>query len=277
MLIPVEICAGNSRKWLLHLHGAKVLLAQLESQESVLEPPVSVLVELYNYISCIASVTSKRVPEVFGHQLQLTPVQDSSGLVLIHPLFGISTSLYQSLSRINQLAARNNQIPQDPLFNLEAEAEKIEIELQSWQPPPDCEVTGQQSRTLTEARAMAFSVQWAAIMRLHQVARGQAEKNGPQIKKASDNILSALSLIRPGSEMEAHLLFPLFMAGVGSMTKASRLTVEYRLNVMEATIGFGNIFTAHRLLDELWRRTNEGERPDWEDLVKNKYQGLVLF
>lgn len=43
------------------------------------------------------------------------------------------------------------------------------------------------------------------------------------------------------------------MAGVGSMTKASWLTVEYRLYGMETNVGFGNIVVAHRLLGEIWR------------------------
>ncbi|ROV86871.1 hypothetical protein VMCG_10802 [Cytospora schulzeri] len=274
LLCLAEICAGNSRKWLLHLHGAKALLAQLEGGDNIIEPTVHILIELYNYLSCITSVTSDRVPGLFRGRVHLWVTDEDPESRPIHPLLGISTSLYESLARINKLAARRHQLNEDRQAELEAEAETIELELQSWQ-PFGCDAAVQ-SRSATEARAVAFAVQWAAIMRLQQVAR-RLENDDLQIKKASDNIRSALSLIRPGSEMEAHLLFPLFMAGVGSMTKASRLTVEYRLNVMETTIGFGNIFTAHRLLDEFWRRTNKGERLDWEELARTRYQGLVLF
>ncbi len=129
---------------------------------------------------------------------------------------------------------------------------------------------------MAEAQAAAFAMQWAIIIRLLQPTR-KLKNDNPQIKKAADNILSALSLIRPGSEIEAHILFPLFMAGVCSMTKPNRMTVEYRLNIMETTIGFGNIKLAHQLLDEIWRRANTGEIVDWEVLMRTKYPGLVLL
>jgi hypothetical protein len=72
-------------------------------------------------------------------------------------------------------------------------------------------------------------------------------------------------------------LLPLFMAGIGSMTKPSRLAVEYRSNILEPIIGLGNIGVAHRLLDEVWRRANEGDKVDCRVLMRSKYPWLVLF
>lgn len=74
-----------------------------------------------------------------------------------------------------------------------------------------------------------------------------------------DYILSALPLLHSGSLMEARMLFPLFMVGVCSTAKASRLTLEVRINLMMATGGFSNITSAHRTLDEIWRMANEGD------------------
>jgi transcriptional activator protein UGA3 len=259
---------GDSRKWLLHLHGARALLAQLE--EGLLQQTsVSVLVEIYNYLVCITSVTSDRTPARFGSQLQLPTTNSMLDIGIIHPLFGISSDLYVALGWINDLSARRYN---NPSRGPGRSDEDIELELQSWTPPDVLNET----RNFIEARAMGFAMRWAAIMRLQQVSRG-LKNNDLQIRKASDNILSALSLIRPGSEMEAHMLFPLFMAGVGSMTKPNRLTVEYRLDAMATTIGFGNISMAHRLLDEMWRRSNQEEIVNWEELLHTKYQGLVLF
>ena len=152
------------------------------------------------------------------------------------------------------------------------EAKNIELALQSWSPLEDPSL----SRQITEARAAAFATQWAIIMRLQQVTQPTINDN-KQVKKATDNILSALSLIRPGSELEAHILFPLFMAGIGSNTKVNRLTVEYRINVMETILGFRNIVLAHRLLDDIWRCSNEGISVNWEHLMREKYPNLVFF
>lgn len=224
---------------------------------------------MYNYLCCIASITSVNAPRKFGLQLQLSSNSERTEPDVIHPLFGISTDLYESLERINMLITRCEQ-------NWTAfsgvEAEQLELALQSWSPP---DVVAE-SRYFIEARAIGFAMQWASIMLLLQATR-RLPNDDPQITKASDNILSALSLIRPGSEMEAHMLFPLFMAGVGSMTKANRLTVEYRLSVMETTIGFGNVAIAHKILDEIWQQANQGHILNWKELISESYQGFVLL
>lgn len=227
------------------------------------------LIEIYNYLACMASITSDKAPEIFGRRLATSGTNpEATNEHILHPLFGISVDLYETLTQINKLASR--QVHANPA-DFQSEAREIELRLQSWQPPPV-----EDSRQLIEARAVGFALQWAIIMCLLQVTK-RMNNGDAQMRKGSDNILSALSLIRPGSEMEARMLFPLFMAGVCSMTKASRLTVEYRLNAMETTIGFGNIFVAHRLLDEVWRLSNQHECVNWEELKERKYPGLVLF
>lgn len=191
----------------------------------------------------------------------------------IHQLTGMAGWLYEVLPSISNLTEQCRALPPSEVpEELCAQALELEMKLQSWT-PGDAQLPG---RHATEARAAAFATRWAILMRLNQVTR-RLENDDAQITKAADNILSALSLIRPGSETEARILFPLFMAGVGSMTKANRLTVEYRLSIMETTIGFGNIAVAHRLLQELWRRANDGQVMDWQVLQRTKYPGLVLL
>lgn len=148
----------------------------------------------------------------------------------------------------------------------------IEVDVKSWRPPEIYEETP----AFAEARAMGYALQQAITMRLFQITQ-KLENDHPKMTKISEQILSALSLIRPGSNVECRMLFPLFMAGVSSMTKSHRLTIEYRLNVMETTIGFGCISIAHRILDEIWRKANHGQIMDWEDLMKSKYPGFVFL
>lgn len=233
-----------------------------------MDAPFDFLVELHNYLCCIASVTSREVPS----RLQEDTILLTSQRGKMHPFMGMSTLLYQYLPSISQLATRKlSGSSSNCHLDIAIRAKDIELELQSWAPD---DLGG--TRLATEARAAAFAMQWAMLLRLNQTVR-QLKNDDAQITKAADNILSALSLIRPGSEVEAHILFPLFMAGVGSMTKANRLTVDYRMNIMETTVGFGNIHVAHSLLDELWRQSNEGNIMDWEDLMVTMYPGLVLF
>lgn len=234
------------------------------------DPHLDMLVDTYDYICCMASLNCDKVPPTF---LMQSPKYREDTTPTIHPHFGLSATLYQSLSHCNQLS--NRLYSGDAIASLDEvneEVKQIELALQSWSPLED----PSPSRQITEARAAAFATQWAIIMRLQQVTHPTVTDN-IQVKKATDNILSALSLIRPGSEVEAHLLFPVLMAGIGSNTKVNRLTMEYRINVMETTIGFRNITLAHRLLDEVWRCSNEGIPINWEHLMREKYPNLVLF
>ena len=233
------------------------------------------LIELYNYLCCITSTTSEKVPQRFGTLLDFSPseITTHSDTPTIHPLYGLSSSLYQCLARVNKLAARlNDDSTISNTDEVKKEIQNLELMLQGWSPP----VETYSRRYMIEARAAAFATQWAVMIRLQQVIR-QPKKDDQQIKKAVENIFSALSLIRPGSVMEAHMLFPIFIAGVWSMTKPYRLTIEYRINIMKTTVGFGNISVAHRLLVEFWQGANQGEIVNWEVLMHKKYPGLALF
>lgn len=251
--------------WLLHLHGAKALLANINTT-TLAEGPYRAMVDLYNYLCCVTSVTAHDVPlPLFEEQSIL---EDSS----FHPLFGVAANLYKTIPLIGQLTQKMRNLPAITA-EIVQQAQEIELCLQSWTPGEDAA----DNRRFSEARAAAFATQWALMLRLKQVMKN-LNNDDLQITMAANNIQSALSLIRPGSEIESRILFPLFMAGVGSVTKPNRMTVEYRLKIMESIIGFGNISVAHKLLDELWRRSNnDGNTVDWEDLKETQYSGLVLL
>lgn len=219
----------------------------------------------------MASVTSDNVPQPFGSTLKLGICRMGE---TIHPFFGIAVELYECLVRINMLATMNNGIPHQSM-ECRSEAEAIELQLQSWVPPETSHATPLE---MSEARAAAFAIQWAAMLRLRQLMPpATTDSRDSQLKGPTEHIISAVSLIRPGSQTESRLLFPLFITGTSCTTKASRLTIEYRINIMERTIGFGNVATSHQILDEIWRQHNRRESVQWEQLVTTTTPGLVLF
>ncbi|KAH7304452.1 fungal-specific transcription factor domain-containing protein [Stachybotrys elegans] len=222
----VQICEGDSRTWALHLFGAKALLDDIDAH-SLGEQPLQSMVELYNYLCCVTSATSDDVPPVLENIL--------SDDAAIHPLFSAAARLYGILPTISQLG-KDVALSLSPTQDLQLRAQDVELTIQSWAP---LEETGS-SRYLVKIRAAAFATQWALILRLSQITK-KLPNSDLKITKATNNILSAISLIRPGSEVEAHILFPLFMAGVGSVTKPNRLSVEYRLKIVETTVGFERI------------------------------------
>jgi hypothetical protein len=184
LLCLLEICDAKSVKWLLHLYGAEILLTNA-SEAVKADRTLSFLVDLYNYLCCISSITFPTVPRIFGSQVQRLHGDNTASA--IHPLFGTAAGLYESLHRIG-LAEENHD---------------IELTLNNWAVPDDLQP--QISSRMTEANAVTFAIQWAIIIWL----RSQfCDSSHSQIQKAVDEILSVLSLIRPGSLVETCTFFP---------------------------------------------------------------------
>lgn len=137
--------------------------------------------------------------------------------------------LYQLLSEINELARQRSTLDlvMEEGQTLIPIASRIRQSLEDWSIPYD----GINDRELGELCAAADAFRWAAIIRLDQLFRHDLEQSASLTAFATEKVLSAVSSIRPGSPVETQLLFPLFMAGCGSASKASRLTAEYRLNI----------------------------------------------
>jgi hypothetical protein len=120
-------------------------------------------------------------------------------------------------------------------------------------------------------------MRWATTIRLYQVVHG-SKTSQLMLQTAVSNILSAVSIIQPGAKAEAHLLFPLFMAGVSTTLKPQRLTIEYRMSVIESTVGIGNITGVHQLLDAVWLKSKDDTvNVDWELLMHTEHSGVMLF
>jgi hypothetical protein len=257
-----KICEGHSRKWLLYLHGARAL-AQFRKQS--LGPFVEFMVDLYNYICCIAPVTTEDIPRPFGTKFGLYQADPNGG----HALFGKEPALYSSVARVNRIISR--QLAERNLASSASRPtlESVEGELQRW--------SYFQSAN-SEDGAAAYAIWSATILRLREVSEPDLDIENPRIQVPVNNITSALSLIRPGSPAESHLLFPMFMAGVYSITKASRLVIEHRITVAERTIGAGTVSAVHRLLDRVWRRINNGGKVlSWREIKDDEMPGCVLF
>lgn len=174
----------------------------------------------------------------------------------------------------NQLAIQpssRNASP-DHDFAFISQAEIIETYLRGWTPPETLDV----SWVFREAVSAAQAVRWGCFIWLQYVCYRDFI-HSQENQEALDNILSAVSRIRPGSTFDIQFLFPLFMAGVSATLKSERLRIVYRLSILEGNIGTGNIAGAHRLLDTVWKQINEGqEAVDWEALLGKDYSGVVL-
>ncbi|KAH7028759.1 fungal-specific transcription factor domain-containing protein [Microdochium trichocladiopsis] len=280
LLCLLEICAGDSRRWLLYLRGARALLCgDIPTAD---ERAMELLIDLHDYLCVVAAVTSENVPRPFFPSLGLLKPGKSG----IHPLLGIAAGLYAILAQINQFGIRHHQLTslerQSSARELKAEAASIEQALEDWKPTRDQQGDVKSlSQDMAEARAVASAVQCAAKLLLHDLSRNDAEgeetSSSQKTQGLVDNILSALAFIRPGSPMNARMLFPLFTAGLFSTSKAHRLTLEFRVNLLNASLGFGSIAGAHQTLNVVWARANQGEPCQWRESMRSTAPGTVLL
>ncbi|KPI45068.1 uncharacterized protein AB675_2604 [Cyphellophora attinorum] len=271
LLCLLEICEGRSRKWLLHLRGSQVLASQLPETDR--EPAAMFLADLCRYLCCVTSVTSHLVPLPRSGLDRERGFDLGSPTTELHPLFGVCDAFYDVVALISKLRRekRAREGRSDPTASQDMDT--LMRALDGWSPPD----TIGRSNEFGEAVAGAICMKWAAILYARWTLLGEQTTTSDQIQTATRSILSELSLIRPGSHICTHLLFPLMMAGLGSFSKGDRLTVEYRLNLVEGLLGFGNITVLHKLLDEVWTRANRLEKVDWEYLLETTYPSLALI
>ncbi|KAL3479794.1 fungal-specific transcription factor domain-containing protein [Aspergillus californicus] len=270
ILCLLEICQGSSKRWLCHLQGARAIVTNLALNLARSET-TRFLCRLFQFIDSTASIT-------LGTSRLLLPFDSADESIIevaptINPLYGLAQSCYGFLDRINTLVNDRSSILAERGLSAWTHAiAEIEVQLKQRNPLKENMDVDHQ-----EAIAAAGALQWATLLFLYQKTEG-SNASPPKLQEAIDMIISTISMIKPGSKMESRLLFPLFMAGVSSTQKGDRLNIEYRLSVMERTIGFGNIFTAHKLLDMVWPRKNSGDTGvDWLLIVREEVPWMILF
>jgi transcriptional activator protein UGA3 len=271
LLCLLEICEGRSRKWLLHLRGSQVLVSQL--QEVDREPVAIFLADLCRYLCCVTSVTSHLVPLTLSGFDREHGFDAGSPTTQLHPLFGVCDPIYHLIAVISKLRRERSGREGSSDQTASQDVASLMQALDRWTAPD----TTDRSNEFGEAIAGAVCMKWGATLYARWTLLGEQTDTSDQIQTATRSILSELSIIRPGSHMCTHLLFPLMMAGLGSLSKGDRLTVEYRLNLIEGLLGFGNITVLHKLLDEVWTRANRLEKVDWEHLLQTTYPSLALI
>lgn len=266
-----QICQGNSPKWILHMCGAKALI---DSSAAISHS--GFLVDLFNHLCCMAMVTSAKVASILETTPQEPVLKTKHPLAIaeIHPFLGLAEDLYGCLRYINLLAAQRPQIvvPLDDIYI----ASKLIVAneyLENWTPPSS---SGDKWYHI-EAVAAAQAVRWGCVIWLQHLMFGYSAPVESR-QQAIDEVLSAVSQIRPGSAVESQLIFPLFIAGVTATRKAERLRIEYRLSVLESTFGMGNVAGVQRVLDAVWKKSNEGHNiVEWEVLLQQEHSGVLLL
>lgn len=216
-----------------------------------------------------------------------------------HALFGTSHALFAIIADISQLSQISSIRYSSPTSenSFRQMASELELQLQTWAPVVCTSYTSDPDLNY-KVTAAGLMLQWAALMRLHLIVEAEDPRGimHPKVRTAVRNILAALEAIPKGDLVESMLVFPMFAAGFGAVTREERETVRERFKVMEKSIGFGNVFDAHELVEMKWREEEDQEEEGecegiintvtgrrgmgmgmtWECLVKAGEQTLLM-
>jgi hypothetical protein len=198
-----------------------------------------------------------------------------------HALFGTAHALFAIIADISQLAQVRHIRYSSALadHNFQTMASELELQLQEWTPAPCSSFT---SDPFLEQKVTAAGImlQWAALMRLHLIVSDSYDITHPKVRVAVSNILAALDTIPNGDLVESMLIFPVFAAGFGAMLQEEREKVDARFEVMERSIGFGNVFDAHEAVRAHWARMDGGMWPgreaSWEEVIGGVGGTLIM-
>ncbi|KAL7266455.1 hypothetical protein RUND412_010997 [Rhizina undulata] len=262
-----QICEGNSKDWSLHLKAATDIINSLGGPTNF-PPSVQFLLEATAYFDSIATLTFS-TPANLSHEFY---VPTTSSLTA-HALFGTAHGIFPLIAEISNLAALK------PQFLASVEFKNIATSLLqrliTWTPPP-CRNTPSDPSLCMKTTAAAQALQSAALLRLQEIMYGPPLPD-PHVGLLVDGILELVQSIPAGDLVESILVFPMVMAGVNAQNEEQRLKVRTRLEVMETSIGFGNVVDARRFVEGAWDcidRTRE--EWSWERLMVEGGGKLIM-
>jgi hypothetical protein len=292
LLAMIELFDGTSSHWKFHLDGARRLLSAFEKKAAWSQRTEfrTFYRQLYHYLDSATTISTCHPPlleipkEKSGPAGGLGAGSPRYNLDDEEALYGIPKSLFHFVDKLNGLAYQR-KFRDDPVFEnmFRASAESLQKDLEQWandhklQEPPSALPAGSTHEAAVHHATTAF--EQALQLRLHQVVNGYS-LDSEKVKHCVTNILDAIQEIRYGSSLESSLIFPLVMAGGSCDTEHERLIIQDRFLVMERTLGFRYIYTAHELVQGVWkeREIYQGTDQDvnWAAIRYFQIPGLAL-
>ncbi|RVX73086.1 hypothetical protein B0A52_02212 [Exophiala mesophila] len=287
LLCMIELFDGTSSHWQFHLDGARRLLSALDqkadwSRKSELR---TFYRQLYHYLDSATTISTCHPP-------LLEAPKDSDSDSGPSPasshrddqddeeaLYGVPKSLFHFVDKINGLAYQR-KFREDPIFEtmFQASASSLDKELTQWSQEHQISESHDPTPDQLAIRHATTAFEQALQLRLHQVVNGYSLQH-EKVGQCVGQILESIQEIRYGSPLESSLIFPLVMAGGSCSTDSERLIINDRFLVMERTLGFRYIYTAHELVQKVWKQrdtSQDGEDVNWAAIRYFQIPGLAL-
>jgi transcriptional activator protein UGA3 len=295
---------GDTAGWHNHLLGAAHIIRQASPSGSYQHGLEKIsetyegrwLLRNFAYHDVLMSVTLNRAPIISGRYWmnQGSMEVDSYVGLACEPLALISeisswkghriqqleldpdSRLDSDASSLSSLEGNITELPPSEIHHFLTEAGNFEAELQNWICPASDDVN---LVHLAEAYRSAALIHLYRVSRTHQ--RTAAADTEHKIRSKVAAVIYHIGQMPLKCLPECTSLFPLFMAGGETKSKADMQFIRERLQHIIVCRHFQNAASALSVLEELWLQhtsitTVPGETLDWRDILEQRGWCLAL-
>ncbi|EXJ87761.1 hypothetical protein A1O1_04688 [Capronia coronata CBS 617.96] len=285
LLAMIELFDGTSSYWKVHLDGARRLLSAFERKSEWTQRTEyrTFYRQLYHYLDSATTISTCHPPLLQASSEDERSASPGYSMDDEECLYGIPKSLFHFVDQLNGLAYQR-KFRKDPVFEsmFRTSAASLHKDLDQWAEDHKLREPLNGSHDASQEMAachVTAAFEQALQLRLHQIVNGYSLRH-KKVKQCVSNILDAVQELRYGSPWENSLIFPLVMAGSSCDTDHERLIIDDRFLVMERTLGFRYIYTAHDLVRRVWkeRQIYQGTDRDvnWAAIRYFQIPGLAL-
>lgn len=266
IISTAEVVGGDTSRWLLHLQGAGHLANHLGTSRLLQTTDGAFLLRYLAYHDVMASLSTGHRPSVDG--VSWVPDVDApvdsadSFMGLAHHIFrhltGMSAFVADTVdlnpSSCPDRRSRDTLRAEDMAHALRSQDLHLQVD------PTDAHIKA----LIHHAEAFRFAALFYLYRHLLRFSDASAVYR-LRMEDCVHQILQHVSQVPSNLFCEIGLLFPLFMAGIGSQGDP-RMTyyIQYRLSCIESWTKFKHIARARELLQLLWDRG----RTDWEVMLR---------
>ncbi|PWY74324.1 hypothetical protein BO70DRAFT_388967 [Aspergillus heteromorphus CBS 117.55] len=249
-----DVCNGNMQVWRTHLTGVMRLLTALVEQSNTRDPLTTCLVKWFTAMDVLAGMSGSAGPSDHG---LLNPFPQT-GHSQVDDICGYSLSLVPALTRIGHLARRT-------------QAPSLDILLEAQHHSPNTADTHGPTLAL-ELQHTHLAFVHCALLHLHRRVQ-HLPRHHPTVRADLLHILTAIQNIRPFSQTNILILWPVFSAGCETTEPSERRLIHARMTNMRR-LGMGNFTRARDMLEAFWAA--ESALP-WDLYFIQQGVELVLF
>lgn len=217
---------------------------------------------------------------------------DRTAMASVDTLFGLATDLWPVIHRLASLMEVKRNLEKQELANpgeektihmrteFEINASSIELALLQWIPRiPPTVITADQPTDDSRLQSIlnnAEAHKQAAFVYLYRTILSNS-RTAPKVQTPAKQTLQACLRVVIFSGPMVALLWPLFTAACEAVEDVDRNVARAVFRHLETRQGMNNIVTAWEVCEQVWRRTDAGQREiEWREVAQEMGREIIF-